>query len=250
MLEIPVCTPGSEGIFDRLPEDIATDDRRALAARLADDLRAGARRHQGMKIRAWLELLVREEGRDDRLAFMRKCREAFMRWAKPADARQGRHAKHFAVIYAAGALAIKEGQLPWPRELYRDAVRTCYLGSRDQMSAPGEEVQEGVEAFLEWVHNKARTGQWPARGSKEDQTQFDGWWRETNDGRFLMLRKDRAKDRFGPPDNWPAIEGRLVMDGIIVVRQQGEYAKLARVPGLTKRTQLYLIALPGAAKNV
>jgi hypothetical protein len=60
-------------------------------------------------------------------------------------------AEKFGLIYAAGELAIQFKLVPWKSFVLRDAIKKCYLASRDLLPDEGVSFRSGKQALLSYL---------------------------------------------------------------------------------------------------
>jgi hypothetical protein len=139
LIDVPATVSGSHGVFDRGLE--ASDAGTALQAakKLADNLAVAARKYQGHAFVAFLRKLVRDQNWE---AKVRAYKAQFERDATaPPSTAIYRIRSNFAVIWAAGALAIDYGVLPWKKSRLLKAVQKCFDRAVGALQSP-----EAVEA--------------------------------------------------------------------------------------------------------
>jgi putative DNA primase/helicase len=93
---------------------------------LADTLRSSCSNFYGTAIQAFLEQLVKRSSSE---IAIRSYVEEFLASLnpQPTSGQQIRVAKRFALIYAAGALAVDANILPFGSDDIKDAISTCYM---------------------------------------------------------------------------------------------------------------------------
>ena len=147
------------------------------ARELAEHFRDAARTHYGTAARAFLTALVQDRvaDLDGLLLVLKRMRETFIAEYVPdgADGQVGSVASRFALIAAAGELAIHYGVLPWLKGEARGAAATCFLdwlGRRGNVAASeDEQAVAQVRAFIE-LHGDSRFNRvGPADGPANDQ---------------------------------------------------------------------------------
>jgi uncharacterized protein (DUF927 family) len=131
-------------------------------AGIADHLRRATQRTFGAPARAWLDLLVelRSSDEDALRLHIEESRKAFVSSLVPRDAggQVMSVANRFALVAAAGELAIMAGILPWPSGTADLAATTCF---RDWLAVRGhvragetERMLAALRAFI--VANRHR----------------------------------------------------------------------------------------------
>ena len=125
LIDIPVPGQAAGGIFDRIE---GTDEyRKNEAASLISKLELGVATSYGVLMSSWVEFLIAER-RASRVHML--VMEFVKRIAPNAGGQEGRLAKKFGVIYAAGVLAINAGLLPWSENESMRVVKKLYLLAR------------------------------------------------------------------------------------------------------------------------
>lgn len=186
-------------------------------------------KQHGVAGRAFMERLVRERNEDpeglvDKILAMQEVFSKIL----PAGADPQVHdvARRFALVAAAGEMAISWGMLPWKQD---EAIRACkavlsrWIASRGG-SAPAEETQHvrAVRLFL-IEHGAARfvalrkqldsngneTGKWEERFPDRQVLQRSGWRRQADDGRDEYLI---------PPEIWREICAKAQIDPVETAR--------------------------------
>jgi hypothetical protein len=137
--DVPASEPGSQGIFDG---NIRSTDGATLSEitkRWVEDTATAARRYQGHVLPAFLYKLTKDKNWE---ATVRKYMEQFEADAQTKDLKTFyRIRSNFAVIWAAGALAIDYGVLPWKKSRLLKAVQKCFDRAVGALQSP-----EAVEA--------------------------------------------------------------------------------------------------------
>jgi hypothetical protein len=139
LTDVPASEPGSAGVFDG---NIEHDDGLTLLETtkvLADQLAAAAMKYQGHAFPAFLSELT---GAKDWETKARAYKEQFeAKVETPNLTAMYRIRSNFAIIWAAGALAIDYGVLPWKKSRLRKAVEKCLRRALSVLQRP-----EAVEA--------------------------------------------------------------------------------------------------------
>ena len=123
-MDIPASDPNSSGIFDGNIEPAPGKTLRETTKELVETLKANAIKHQGYAFRELLEKFVNDPHGLDRL---RIYKEQFEREAVLPDKHNAHYRirSNFAVMYAAAALAIDYGILPWKKRPTFRAIEKC-----------------------------------------------------------------------------------------------------------------------------
>jgi uncharacterized protein (DUF927 family) len=184
VLDIPADT-GRNGLFEALH---GFGDARALA----DAVKAAAGRLYGVAGAAWLELLAADP--EGCAAAAREVIQAFAGTHVPpgADGQVMRAAQRFALVAAAGELAIGAGILPWPPGEAERAAAACFaawLEARQGGDGRAEDAAAvtAVRDFLE-RHGDARFV--PLSGEADPDRPIlnrAGWRRRAPDGTWVYL---------------------------------------------------------------
>jgi hypothetical protein len=124
-IDVRATEPGSLGIFDGhvAPQSGQTADE--TAKEIIERLRANARKHQGHVYLEFWQKYQRDPSAA--LAAIRRYKQEFERKMKAAGPTNIlRIRSNFAVIWAAGALAIDYGVLPWKKKVTFLAIEKCF----------------------------------------------------------------------------------------------------------------------------
>ena len=120
LIDVPASEPGSQGVFDG---KIKKDGERTLletTKALVDKLAAAAIKYQGHALIAFLRKLTRDKDWEEKVRAYKSQFESEV--DAPNSTAMYRIRSNFAVIWAAGALAIDYGVLPWKKSRLRKAV--------------------------------------------------------------------------------------------------------------------------------
>ena len=145
LTDVPASEPGSQGVFDG---KIQTDDGRApleITKALADKLAVAAVLYQGHALVAFLHKLTSDENWESKVGAYKSRFETEVK--APNSTAVYRIRSNFAIIWAAGALAIDYGVLPWKKSRLRKAVEKCFHRAIGALQSP-----ETVEAATS-THN-------------------------------------------------------------------------------------------------
>jgi uncharacterized protein (DUF927 family) len=156
LVNLPANAGAGWGIFQEL-------HGRTVPAVLADELRDAARAHHGTAARAFLQLLAHDRANNsaDLGEALRAMRQRFLDDHVQAGAAGAVRsvAARFALVAAAGELAIGYGVLPWPKGEAMRAAGACFAAwvAERGGAGSGEDVAalSQVRAFLE-AHGESR----------------------------------------------------------------------------------------------
>jgi hypothetical protein len=144
-IDIPVPGPKQGGIFDRY---VGSKTSTELIRELEDALQQPA---YGVLLRPWIEYLLAK----NRTRRIRRLMDRFMRITGPHTGADERVARKFALVYAAGRMAIHAGLLGWsirPLATTRDLLRRAWV-----LRAADTQVVDGaVDVLLEAMRDPNR----------------------------------------------------------------------------------------------
>ena len=124
LIDVPASEFGSQGVFDRKIETGDVSTPLEVIKDLADTLATSARRYQGHAFVAFLRKLVRDQDWEAKARYYKTQFEHEV--TAPASTAVYRIRSNFAIIWAAGALAIDYRVLPWRKTRLRKAVEKCF----------------------------------------------------------------------------------------------------------------------------
>ncbi len=133
LIDIPAVLTGSATIFNHPPGGIEADKLQEWTENRCRELRESVRKYHGVALPTYLERLL-SAGPDKVRTKVRSAMEEFERKVMgEVSAPELRHAsRHFAILYAAGKLAIDAGVLPRnPKLLLRDSLKCFRASTRD-----------------------------------------------------------------------------------------------------------------------
>ena len=125
LVDIPVLTSGSLGIFDRVDGDEAEAER--TTDRILHELEASLAGNHGNMISAWVKHLASSklEKRTQSLI------DSFVKKVVPTGTGvEKRLARKFGLVGAAGIIAVKADLLPWDEKLVRDVTVKMFTAAR------------------------------------------------------------------------------------------------------------------------
>ena len=201
---------------------------------LADHLRTASARYYGHASRIFLEHLT-----SDLDGYREKARRLMDEWLEDhcpseADGQVRRVAQRFALIAAAGELAIAMSILPWPKGEAHIAAGRCF---EDWLHARGGtepfEVRQGIERIRAFVqrHATSRFADW---GKALEQTHNRaGFRREGHDGTHFYMFREAFKEACAGLD--PTMVARaLVERGMLKPGRDGKFTRSERILGIGK----------------
>ena len=124
LIDIPASDPTSAGIFDGNIVAAPGKTLRETTKELVENLRTNAIKHQGYAFRELLEKFVNDP---NGLEHLKAYKQQFERDAVLPDSHNAHYRvrSNFAVMYAAAALAIDYGILPWKKRPTFRAIEKC-----------------------------------------------------------------------------------------------------------------------------
>jgi uncharacterized protein (DUF927 family) len=124
LIDVPASEPGSQGVFDGKIKKYGDRTLLESSKALADKLAAAAIKYQGHAFTAFLRKLTRDEGWEAKVRAYQSRFESKV--AAPNSPALHRIRSNFAIIWAAGALAIDYGVLPWKKPRLQKGVEKCF----------------------------------------------------------------------------------------------------------------------------
>ncbi len=227
------------GIFETL-------NGHANGAELADYLKQQCDANNGVLGRAFIEILADSSVRAANIARLEELVLGFEAIAVPCDASgQVRRVAHrFAVVAAAGELAIEAGLLPWPAGHSGWAARTCFGSWLNRRGGAGElEASQAIETVRHHLQTRGDVHyQWlPNQGiiDSHDRRSMSlfGFRRLDNDGRIEhLITPDSFKLEICAGLDERAVRRHLFEAGFLVPAKDGQRTQSIRVPEIgTKR---------------
>jgi hypothetical protein len=149
--DIPIPPRADGGIIDQLsggdPEKV--EKTRELIARLE----RGISQNYGLIFPLWIEFLLAE----DRSKRVIQLVNRFIEKTAPyGDGWDQRFARKFAILYAAGVLAIEANILPWPRKWPAKAVLHCYRRALSEIRTETDIANDALRIILRLSQNRRR----------------------------------------------------------------------------------------------
>ncbi len=149
MLDVPM-TPSMQNGFDIFAGDPKE------GATTADQIQAGARKFYGQAARTFIEALVTR--REELLPGVQESIKRFCTEVQIESNQVARVVKKFALIAAAGELAIDLGILPFEKEICFRAVQTCFQDWLTGWGSGDREVSSALEQIKDFInmHGESR----------------------------------------------------------------------------------------------
>lgn len=239
MIEIPADAGAGHKLFDTL-HGFATGD--ALARSIKD----AADRNRGHAAPVYLDRLTSSAAEIAREVKAHVGSWVSMNLPPNADGQVSRVAARFALVAAAGQIAIDAGILPWPDGEAGRAAATCFKAWINMRGGAGAaEAEDGVSqvrAFIE-AHGMSRLS--PIRDDYDaDESKTInrvGFRRKDDLGRweYLIMSQSWASE-VCKGLNATAVARELVRRGLMTPGRDGKHSTTARIPGLNK-PRVYLI---------
>lgn len=180
LCDLPIMDDGMDDIFDLCPlsKDRVTRSKRRLGA-----IREGVKTAHGRPIREFTRSFQRSE--EASLKTLDAERERFVgKMSAEDDTPEVDHVlDNFALIYAAGALAVSFGILPYSKKQLRIAVGVCFKRAKKIIPSDANLVREGLSALKRAVKD----------GHFEDDDFGEGFFDESKSPRKLIIRVESLR---------------------------------------------------------
>jgi len=236
VLDIPADPGAGIGLFDRLPEGMD-------GAAFSGALNRAASEVYGTPSRTFIEWLCADT--EKAVTAARRVQDQMLAELVPpgADGQVKRAAERFALVAAAGELAMHAGVTHWePGEACRAATAcfNAWLEARGG-SGPGE-IRDGIDQvrlFLE-MHGASRFQEWNAFSEKVQNRA--GFIRTDNDDkRTFCVLPAVWKSEVCQGRDAKAIAAALIERGFLEPDTGGKASRSINVPALGQSTRLYCI---------
>lgn len=149
LIDLPVSAAELGGVFDRLKPGEGEVGNRARAA--IDALERGIRTHHGQLFLDWRKVFLGLSP-----ATILRHVEEFEATTPAHDSIDGRLRRKFAIVHAAGALAVEHGILDWPSEFIDDVVTRMLDAARSEMGLVDDATHAGWRALDEALRDPER----------------------------------------------------------------------------------------------
>lgn len=186
LIDLPLLTKGQTTAFDlsKTPNDVALSKKRC------QHIRAGIAKNHGKASRVFLEYLVRntKEAKSTLLAAMDQFLTALPDAVTPEAAHM---ADNFALVYAAGVIAIERQVLPFTEVQIRRAAMTCFERACRSLPSDENRAQDAYDVLEADFNAKV----FPLQNTADDESigNEDGY--VSTDGE-LVLKGEYLAHRF------------------------------------------------------
>jgi hypothetical protein len=187
LIDLPATFDGASDIFDRASTQ---NDRQRLTL---DQWFRSCSENQGCVFEAFLAELISQKPR--LCEAVKNHMEAFViSVADKVDGQLARDiARKFALVYAAGRLAIQFGLVPWKPAILLDAVSKCYRSARDLLPDEGVILRAGRKSLLTYLRKLPKR----MEIDTEDNSSLDGFRQKGREGKFkALLKRERFNSVF------------------------------------------------------
>ena len=242
--DVPASEPGSQGIFDG---NIKQTDGTALSEITkgwVEDTATAARRYQGHVLRAFLYELTKDKNWE---ATVRKYMRRLEAIAQAKDLKTiYRIRSNFAIIWAAGALAIDYGVLPWKKSRLLKAVKKCFDRAVGALQKPeaveaARTAQNGPEDLLKTLKEKLGQCKLCAVTPRKKASEREVEQRQNADGFIIdgvtYVKQDRLKAWF--PDKSSQIA--LRQTGVFHATRPDTSTVSKKITGIAGKPRYYAI---------
>jgi hypothetical protein len=242
-LDVDATPPGSVLIFDALPKKLRGGDPRANAEKLLADIRAMSLQHHGVLFLSWIKVLIADPDRAKR--FVKRSMDEFLSAAKleTASPQEKRHAKHFALIYAAGAYAIERKLLPWNKASYQAAILKCHHASRTRLRGALSGVASGLARLDSHLRDRSRILDWPASGTPQLSGLVEGWRKRSASGVEYFIPGPSFRNWFSSNAEYALVKKHLLGLSWLKTTTNGATTDV-RVNGGQKKVRCYHLIIP------
>ncbi|HEV2606193.1 MAG TPA: DUF927 domain-containing protein [Microvirga sp.] len=142
-IDIPVPPPKEGGIFDLL----TGEDHAGQSTKLIKRLEEALGQTYGVLLQPWVEHLFQA----DPPRRVRRLMNRFLKRTGPHTGVEDRIARKFALVYAAGKMAVEAGLLPWPKNLPWTATRTLWRRAKALRLQPDPELTDALKQLKEAI---------------------------------------------------------------------------------------------------
>jgi hypothetical protein len=244
LIDVPASEPDSLGVFDGRIKPADAGTPLEVTKALADTLAASARRYQGHGFVAFLDKLIRDDGWQEKVTTYKLQFELAVK-GPPSTAAVYRIQSNFAIIWAAGALAIDYGVLPWKKSQLRKAVEKCFRRALSvlQTPVPAKAVRprENIAEVLKTLKEKLDQCQLCPITSRKKVSDDEIVSRQKADGFVISgvtyVKQGQLKAWF--PDKSPRMA--LRQTGIFLTRRSDTPTVEKKIIGIKGKPRYYAI---------
>ena len=151
LFNIPVPSSSKGGIFDLVKGGTGKKAERSIS--LIAKLERGYQNHHGHVIPRWVLYLMEQDRSSRVLELITEFKEQV---GVENDGWEVRFANKFAYIYAAMAMGIEAGILPWKAELPLRAAKRCYRRARRAVMTTDDRFLEQIRRLSDLLEQKGR----------------------------------------------------------------------------------------------
>lgn len=231
LIELPVLTGSNKSIYERLPDGTKSDVKALV------QLRRACAKNYGSAIRPFLKSMIT----DGELA--RKLRRYIALFMKevgvPLEPFERRYASRFALIEAAGLLAVDYGTLPWSPDLIRTAIRACYRDAHATLPTAAKTTAESARLVKKKLRRAGAVVD--ARAGKAVPTKQRGHGYLLDSavyGKFVAVKHRRLRNWLGNEQAVRALAEKLKEDDLLLPGSGGKTFRQVKVRGLPRRRYL------------
>jgi hypothetical protein len=242
-VDMPGTRKGSLGLIDYIPEAIDGPPEKWAADQI-DKLKKACERHHGHAFPAFIEKVI--ANRKGIQARIEKLMEQFRRTAKieHVSGADKRRADLFALIYAAGQLAVEWKIVPWTSKQVGSAIRRCY---HDACQPPSNSlVTEGLRIVCERLASSAMIDLRKQKPANRDEMQAaDGVLRSwRGEPPEACIKADRFRKLFKSPAQQQLLVDHLTKAKVLRVNEErGLPTRQCRLPLLNEKLSCFVIQL-------
>ncbi len=191
MFDIPVENTNRTGVFDLV--DKGTKEAQTFVGKILKDLESGMAENHGVALEPWIEFLTADKMRGRITTLVDEFADAVR---VDGSGPEGRLTSKFGLAYAAGALAIEAGILPWTVDHVRRCVRLCCERARRQEQAKGNPLRSAFQLLESKLGSKATFPNLPADRTFLSKTYkaMLGFRRFQNGKTIIAIQQDKLAD--------------------------------------------------------
>ncbi|WLA81948.1 DUF927 domain-containing protein [Bradyrhizobium elkanii] len=241
-IDVPVVKPGRVGVFDgvKVPSGRDPGD---FGRALADKLRRDAVTNQGFAMDAFLEKFMHDP--EGALIATKKHMRDFTKKLSLTlgSGPDHRISRNFSLIYAAAALGIEYGILPWKKEATRAVIEQCMASALATIQSPpspvdGTVADSNIQAASRRLTEVLQRLTLVSVRKGHSCSPIEAAVRQQADG-FRVANKTLVKPQVWKPSN---ADKALLIEHHILQTQRDDVATLDRkIIGITGKRRYYVI---------